>query len=111
MLFLMGALLASGAPEAVVAPSVGPSVVYSSRTSQTDLVPRVKDTIARTLNLDIADVSDTALIRDDLGADDVGFANLIRALESEFHVAIPDRDMERLRTVRDVIGCIERLSN
>lgn len=111
MLFLIGTLLVSGAPEAVGGPSVGPSVVYASRTSQTDLVLRVKDTIARTLNLDIADVSDNAFIRDDLGADDVGFANLIRALESEFNVAIPDRDAERLRTVRDVIACIERLSN
>lgn len=56
---------------------------------------------------------EASAIRDDArlaeyGMDSVRAIDLLVALEHEFSVEIPDRDVPRLQTVKDVVGYIER---
>jgi len=45
---------------------------------------------------------------DDLGADSLDTVQLVRALEEEFGLEIPDADAEKITTVKAAIGYVEQ---
>lgn len=58
--------------------------------------------------LDINDVTineDTTL--EDLGADSLALVELVMSVEEEFEIQIEDEDMEKFKTVGDVLDYIE----
>ena len=46
-------------------------------------------------------------IVDDLGADSLDVVDLLMSIEDEFEIEVPDDDVEKLRTVGDVVKYIE----
>jgi len=76
---------------------------------------RVKEIIATELRLSAEAEDEVAVALDDKLADDL-FCNsfdkieLILAFEEAFHIHIPDKDAERIRTVQGAIHCISRLA-
>ena len=46
---------------------------------------------------------------EDLGADSLDVVELIMAFEDEFGVALPDEDIEKMKTVADIINYIKKL--
>jgi acyl carrier protein len=46
---------------------------------------------------------------DDLGLDSIELVELVIDLERRFHIEIPDQRVETLRTVQDVVLCVESL--
>lgn len=55
-----------------------------------------KDTITKETN-----------IMEDLGADSLDVVDMLMSLEDEFDVEIPDEEIEKMRTVGEVVAYIE----
>jgi acyl carrier protein len=53
------------------------------------------------------EVTPTASIVDDLGADSLDVVEIVMALEEEFEVEIPDEDAEKIKTVQQIVDYIE----
>src|SRR4051794_6120052 len=67
---------------------------------------RVKDLIARTCEVDRAGIADAGHLLA-YGLDSVRAVDLLVSLEESFRITITEREAIRLKTVRDVIRCIE----
>ena len=66
-----------------------------------DTMAKVKEVIVDQLNVDEADVTESATFIDDLGADSLDLVELVMALEEDFDISIPDEEVESIRTVGD----------
>lgn len=72
---------------------------------------KVCQVIADTLSCDVAELTLTTTLREDLGADSLDAVELNMALEEEFDIKISDDELASLKTVGDIIACIEKNSN
>jgi acyl carrier protein len=70
--------------------------------------PKVKDIIVEQLGVDPEKVKPEASFIDDLGADSLDIVELVMAMEEEFDIEIPDEDAEKLKTVSDVSGYLQK---
>ncbi len=64
---------------------------------------RVNTIIGDHLGVERGNLVSEANLLDDLGADSLDVVELIMALEEEFGVEVPDEDVERIRTIRDIV--------
>ena len=72
-----------------------------------DIQNRVKAIIVDKLGVDESEVTPTATFTNDLGADSLDTVELIRELEKEFNITIPDDQAEKITTVGDAIAYVE----
>ena len=72
-----------------------------------DIFERVKKIVCEQLDVEAEDVKLEASFVDDLGADSLDTVELIKALEEEFGVEIPDEDAEKIVTVQNVLDYIK----
>ena len=70
---------------------------------------RVKEIIAKELEVSPEQLTASASFIEDLGADSLDTVELVMALEEEFGHEIPDEQAEKLQSVGDVIKYIEDL--
>jgi acyl carrier protein len=68
---------------------------------------RVKEIIAKELEVDAKQVVPEAKFIEDLGADSLDIVELVMALEEEFGIDIPDEDADKLRTVGDAMNYLK----
>lgn len=68
---------------------------------------KVRDILAAQLDVTADDITLEASIADDLGADSLDVVDLVMSLEEEFDTEIPDDQIEKLKTVGDVVKYIE----
>ena len=66
---------------------------------------RVKQIIVEQLVVELSEVIPTATL-DDLGADSLDKVELTMALEESFEIEISDADVDKIRTVQDVIDAV-----
>jgi acyl carrier protein len=59
------------------------------------------------LNVEEAEVTDTASFTNDLGADSLDTVELIMEFEKQFGISIPDDKAETIQTVGDAVAYIE----
>ena len=71
-----------------------------------EIFEKVKTVIAEQLGIDEANVRMESSFLDDLGADSLDIVEFIMALEEEFGLEIPDEDIEKIVTVKDVVEYI-----
>ena len=71
-----------------------------------EIFEKVKTVIVEQLGIDEASVRMDSSFLDDLGADSLDIVEFIMALEEEFGIEIPDEDVEKIVTVRDVVEYI-----
>ncbi len=71
---------------------------------------RVKKIIVDQLGVEEETVTPEASFVDDLGADSLDTVELVRALEEEFGIEIPDEDAEKITRVREATEYIEKHS-
>lgn len=65
---------------------------------------KVREIIAKQLQVDISQVTSEASFVNDLGADSLDTVELVMAFEEEFDIEIPDEQAEKIRTVQDAIN-------
>ena len=68
---------------------------------------KVRDIIVDTLSCSIDDVTMTATLADDLGADSLDAVELNMALEDALNIAIPDEELANMKTVGDIVNYLE----
>jgi acyl carrier protein len=73
------------------------------RGERASIEDRVVAIVRDRLDLDGSAIARESSLLDDLGADSLDVVELVMALEDEFGVKLPDGDVERLRSIGDVI--------
>ena len=71
-----------------------------------EIFEKVKTVIVEQLGIDEANVRMESSFLDDLEADSLDIVEFIMALEEEFGLEIPDEDVEKIVTVKDVVEYI-----
>ena len=66
------------------------------------LETRIRSIVAEQLGVDPGDVTASANILEDLGADSLDVVELMMTIEDAFDIEVPDDDLEAMRTVADV---------
>ena len=69
-------------------------------------VEKIKQIITKELEIDEAEVVDSASLVDDLGADSLSVMELMIAFDDEFGVEVPEEDYDKLLTVGDIVNYI-----
>ena len=59
-------------------------------------------------DVDISNVTPEASLREDIGINSIGLLYMAMAVEEEFGIKFTNEDFSGIRTVADVIACIER---
>ncbi len=72
-----------------------------------EVAEKVKEIIADKLGVNLTEVTETASLTNDLGADSLDTVELIMELEKQFNFQIPDEDAQTISTVGDAIKYIE----
>jgi acyl carrier protein len=73
-----------------------------------DTDSRVKMVLSKALIVDDNLVVDSALLVEDLGVSSLDRFELLMGLEEEFGIEIDENDLEGVKTVADVVRCIEQ---
>jgi acyl carrier protein len=68
---------------------------------------RVKEIIAKELEVETKQLTSEAKFIEDLGADSLDIVELVMALEEEFGIDIPDEDADKLKTVGDAMNYLK----
>jgi len=69
---------------------------------------KVKEIIAKELEVDVKQLQSEAKFIEDLGADSLDIVELVMALEEEFGLDIPDEDADKLKTVGDALNYLKQ---
>ena len=72
---------------------------------------KVKEIIAKELEVDVKQLTPEAKFIEDLGADSLDIVELVMALEEEFGIDIPDEDADKLKTVGDAMNYLKSHAN
>lgn len=72
-------------------------------------IDRVIEVVADSLCTDTTGITATTNIADDLNADSLDAVEIQMDLEDEFDVQIPDEDMEKLKTIQDIVNYLTGL--
>jgi acyl carrier protein len=68
---------------------------------------KVKEIIAKELEVDVKQLTAEAKFIEDLGADSLDIVELVMALEEEFGIDIPDEDADKMKTVGDAMNYLK----
>lgn len=68
---------------------------------------KLKEIISEQLEIDSETVTLETRLGEDLNADSLDIVEMLMALEDEFGVDIPDEEIEKMKTVGDVVSYIE----
>ena len=68
---------------------------------------KIKTILAAQLDVDAEELSLETKIADDLGADSLDVVEMLMSIEGEFDVEIPDEEIEKLKTIGDVVDYIQ----
>lgn len=68
---------------------------------------KVKKIIVDQLDVEEDKVTEAASITDGLGADSLDVVDLVMSFEEEFDIEIPDDQVEKIKTVGDIVKFIE----
>ena len=71
------------------------------------MLEQVKPLIAEALNLDEAEITLEATLKDDLGIDSLDAVELIMELEDVFEVKIEDAEAQAFVTINDIVKLLE----
>lgn len=68
---------------------------------------KVKEVIADTVNIDEADITIDASLKEDLDIDSLDAVEISIALEEAFDLSIPQEELANFRTVSDIVEFVE----
>ena len=68
---------------------------------------QVRQLLAHQFEVDENTITMDTNIADDLGADSLDVVELVMSIEDEFEMEVPDEEIEKMKTVADVVKFIE----
>ena len=68
---------------------------------------KIREIVARVLNLDVEDVTPDKAFAEDLDADSLDIAEIVIAIEDEFGITVPDEALEKVVTVQDACDLLK----
>lgn len=71
-------------------------------------IDKVKELMAKQLNVSEDSVTPEKEIVKDLGADSLDIVEMLMTLEEEFGITVPDEDTIDVKTVQDIVNVIEK---
>jgi acyl carrier protein len=71
--------------------------------SENEIFDRVKKIISNQLGIEEGTIEMGSSFVDDLGADSLDTVEMVMAFEEEFGAEIPDKDVEKIKTVGDAV--------
>ena len=71
------------------------------------LLDKVKKLVVDQIGVSADELDMDTNLMNDLEADSLDAVEIIMAVEEEFNLAIPDKDAEKFRTVRDMVEYVE----
>ena len=71
------------------------------------IIDKIKEVLAEQLGIDAKSIKDDANILEDLEADSLDIIEMLMSLEDEYGVTIPDDQINKVKTVREVANLIE----
>lgn len=71
---------------------------------------RVISVVAEQLKMSPGKVKPSSSVVGDLGADSLDAVEIVMALESEFDLMIPEEEVDKLLTIKDITNCINNLN-
>jgi len=74
-----------------------------------ELFFRIRPIIAKQLEINESTISLSSKIVEDLGADSLDAIEVIMALEEEFNIEIPDKNIDAIITMEDVVMHLARI--
>ena len=69
---------------------------------------RIKKILVDRLGVVESKITENSSFIDDLGLDSLDIVELIMLFEEEFNLEIPDKDMEKIKTVGDLIKYLDK---
>ncbi|MBR5438575.1 MAG: acyl carrier protein [Clostridia bacterium] len=72
------------------------------------MLDRIREVICRYVSIDPEKLTEETNIRSELGLNSLELINIAVAIEDEFDVEIPDREVGNLETLGDAIRIIEK---
>jgi acyl carrier protein len=76
-------------------------------TSTTAVADRIRSALGRELKRDPQTITPDQALREDLGLNSLDAIELMFKVEEEFDLEIPDPDLQKLRTVGDLVSYLE----
>ncbi len=70
---------------------------------------RILQIIAEQFNIDKDELKEDMNFQDDLNADSIELVELVMTIEEEFETEVSEEDLEKLKTIGDVIDYVEDL--
>ncbi len=67
---------------------------------------QVREILADKLNIDVSKINLNSLLIDDLGMDSFAAVETVFEFEDRFQLKIPDADIEKAKTVKDMVDYI-----
>ena len=71
---------------------------------------KVRDMLAKQLNLSADQIKPEGDVVKDLGADSLDVVELLISLEDDYGISIPEDDIVNVKTVQDIVDMIEKLN-
>ena len=73
-----------------------------------EIFQTMRDLVSEQFAMEPAEVTMDTSFEEDLGADSVDLVELVMAIEEELGVKIPDEELSNMRTVKDIMDCVEK---
>lgn len=70
---------------------------------------KIQNIISEVLNIEKDVISEETRFIEDLGADSLDIFQIVMGIEEEFNIEIDDEDIEKIKTVGDVIKEIKKM--
>lgn len=68
---------------------------------------KVREILAQQLDIEEDSINMESNIQEDLGADSLDLVDLLMTLEDDYGLEVPDEDVEKIKTVGDLVAYIE----
>lgn len=72
-------------------------------------IEKVKEILAKQLEISVDEINPTSSLTEDLGADSLDVVEIVMALEDEFEVEISDEETAKIKTVDDIVKHVDSL--
>jgi acyl carrier protein len=91
-------------------PPGNPTATLQNRFSRAEIEAAVQTILTKVLGVNEASTAQSARLKNDLGADSLDLTDIIVEVEKYFHITISDHRIEKVKTVGDLVNCVEILT-